>query len=698
MIRDRLSRLTGARSSDVRDLYRTYRASGIAWRARHELSRRLGLYGRLRSVAPAPSGWRPLTVNGELLRRFYDENPAIQADLVARSDQVLAGRYPFFSGGAHDVGWPPAWLRHVRTGAQWTADRPWTETSTDDLASGDIKWIWEPSRFGFAWLFARTYLATGDERYSEAFWRGFDDWLRVNPPFLGPNWYCGQETALRLIAVHFAVSVFAAATGRVASERQRQVEQLFHDSARRIEQALHHALSQRNNHALSELIGLWTVAVACPRWPESPAWRRQAERGLEHTLADQFAEDGAYIQESFNYHRVAVHLLSWARWLARSFSVALPRAVDSASRRSHEFLLTFVDRESGQLPNYGANDGALVLPLSTCGFRDYRPLLQQLAVHHHREPAFGPGPWDEERCWLGAAASMFEQGQETVTGEDDLTTTPSGYIASRRDRRMVFLRAPHHAHHRPSQADALHLDLWLAGRDVACDPGTFAYTGAAPWNNGLTATRVHNTVSVGDRDQMKRRGRFLWLRWSDARIHITHSGPRGDLILADVIAEWTGTYRHTRLVAHTDQALWILDAVDRTEDDTTGRQDPHGHDPGHPDAIRVHWNLEGTDWARDAHGAWRSRGVLFQLRGHTPGQERVWRGDQDSALGWISPTYGEKIAGTAIELESRHAPVRFATEFRWRGAPGAGLSDTLWHTWCRGDYRACAAGWPDASS
>ena len=36
------------------------------------------------------------------------------------------------------------------------------------------------------------------------------------------------------------------------------------------------------------------------------------------------------------------------------------------------------DENSGKVPNYGANDGALVFPLSTCGYLDYRPQLNAI--------------------------------------------------------------------------------------------------------------------------------------------------------------------------------------------------------------------------------------------------------------------------------------------------------------------------------
>ena len=69
---------------------------------------------------------------------------------------------------------------------------------------------------------------------------------------------------------------------------------------------------------------------------------------------------------------------------------------------------------------------------------------------------------------------------------------------------------------RPSHADQLHLDLWWRGLNIARDAGTYLYNAPAPWDNSLTTTLVHNTVTINGRDQMTRAGRFLYLDWVNA--------------------------------------------------------------------------------------------------------------------------------------------------------------------------------------
>ncbi len=55
----------------------------------------------------------------------------------------------------------------------------------------DVKFIWEPARFGWAFTLGRAYLVSGDERYSQSFWKHTETFLESNPPYLGPQWTVG---------------------------------------------------------------------------------------------------------------------------------------------------------------------------------------------------------------------------------------------------------------------------------------------------------------------------------------------------------------------------------------------------------------------------------------------------------------------------------------------------------------------------
>src|SRR5437762_519028 len=140
---------------------------------------------------------------------------------------------------------------------------------------------------------------------------------------------------------------------------------------------------------------------------------------------------------------------------------------------------------------------------------------------------------------------------------------------------------------RPSQADQLHLDLWWRGENIACDAGTFLYNGTPPWTNALAGTGVHNTITVGHREQMTRAGRFLWVDWAQASWQ--EYEPRNSL---RAIEAWHNGYdnidaKHRRsITCFENEDCWVV------VDDIYGSF--HG-------SVRLHWLLSNyaPEWLSD---------------------------------------------------------------------------------------------------
>ena len=191
------------------------------------------------------------------LLQFDTEN---DKNCIAEADNILEGRFRYFSHHEINTGFPPDWfLNPFQESAGYLLEerkKHWSEIS--DFSGGDIKAIWELSRFGSAFTLVRAYWRTGEEKYPEGFWRLVEDWRDHNPPQAGPNWKCGQEIAFRIMAWTFGLYGFmeaeATTPGRVV-----ELSRMIAISAERIEGNISYALSQQNNHPISEALGLWTV-------------------------------------------------------------------------------------------------------------------------------------------------------------------------------------------------------------------------------------------------------------------------------------------------------------------------------------------------------------------------------------------------------------------------------------------------------
>ena len=75
-----------------------------------------------------------------------------------------------------------------------------------------------------------------------------------------------------------------------------------------------------NNHLLSEAVALLGAGALLPESLRGQRWRTLGRQILDEEAGRQFYGDGAYLQQSHNYHRVALQDLMWACAFARSMA------------------------------------------------------------------------------------------------------------------------------------------------------------------------------------------------------------------------------------------------------------------------------------------------------------------------------------------------------------------------------------------
>lgn len=538
---------------------------------------------------------------------------------VAEAEAFARGYARVFSHQLVEVGRPDRWTRNVLTGRSVEPRRHWSRIA--DAGADDIKGVWELSRFSWAYALVRAWLRDGEARHVELFWSTLEDWMGRNPPNRGPNWMCGQEASLRLIAVTFAVQAFRDHPA-TTDERLALVARLADATARRIAFHLDYALSQQNNHGIAETIGLQTAATY---WPSLPGVSEHYRAGME-ALASQCAEligpDGGFSQHSTNYHRLLLQLLTWSEIVERSVRDSLPEAVRAKAIAATNFLASLMETD-GTVPRYGADDGANLFPLSGCGYEDFRPAVgAALAVFTgERLPA---GPWDETALLLlGPTAPSAAPALRGPADRPD-----AGVFTLRHGRGELFFRAPTVFRTRPSHADQLHVSLRWDGEWLVEDPGTYSYNAPGGWD-GFAGSRFHNVVTVGDHDCMGRFGRFLWLPWTVCKLR------RHDDGLAAEHRGFSG-FRVRRRIIRVPNGFVIVDRI-------SGRLGQRGE-------FVLRW-----------HG--RSRAGLEQLTVacSAPSTEEYVTALPDGGEGWHSTHYGSKEPSWCRRITATGRDVTFVT-------------------------------------
>ncbi|MBI5823611.1 MAG: alginate lyase family protein [Chloroflexi bacterium] len=594
--------------------------------------------------------------------------------IITEADRILNGEIKFFSHEYHQVSFPPNWhqisaslpmpssasdvnVKRAAGDSGLSKVKHWSQISDDGEV--DIKFIWEPNRFAFVYTLVRAYAATKDEKYPQAFWALISDWAEHNPPNTGANWKDGQEIALRLMAWIFGFYAFI----HSPSTTQLQITQFTNylaAQAERIYKNIGYAISTRSNHTISEAFGLWMVGLLFPELNDSEKYFYLGKKLLEEEAAKQIFPDGSYAMYSLNYHRFILHLYLYAIQLGELNQLPFTNYLKTSISNSIQYLSRLIDPSTGQMPVYGSNDGALVLPLSNCDFTDYRPLLQLGSVITTGERMFESGEWDEDVFWLCGEEFTAKDAKKEERGKNlgDLRVISPHYEgggeASFPDGGTYILRATNSRaiihctdyRSRPSHADQLHVDLLIHGHNIACDAGTYLYSGEGIWRNGLARTSAHNTVTVDGKDQMTLASRFTWTDWAKGKVL-----QQGENI-------WVGEHdgykpvTHKRMVMALEGDRWlVIDHLDANE--------PHQY--------ILHWLLSDAPFTENKNSIHlKYESSVYKVQTGLLGGEAKFstvRADPNSTRGWRSRYYGHKEPAVSLLLEADQAHAIFWTFF-----------------------------------
>jgi len=428
-------------------------------------------------------------------------------DIIVQAGHVLKRENHYFS--RHWLRIPPTWRENPKTQYRTQAVH-WSLIPDFHPEQGDIKWIWEPSRFEWVFVLGRAYAATREDRYAEQFWTLFEDWRASNPPNTGINWKCGQESSFKIFALAFADGAFKDAPA-TTPERIKLLWQAVVYLADRVDAAIGYALSQRNNHGISEAVALYLAGTCLPSEPGASQWVSRGKKLFEYQVLDQFAEDGGYVQQSLTYQRLAMRDASIYLFVARARGEAISQSILSRLHSTVSFMSAMVEHATGRVPNYGANDGANIFCLCGCDYLDFRPCCQTLSALLDTGRVFADGLWNEELAWLGVSP----KGEPT--NPKSFSAGESGYYGLRNQNSFLLTRC-HSYKCRPGHADMLAADIWIGGTNIVLDAGTYQYYDPQDFGSKLKETSSHSTIEINGHSQMTKGSRFLWLDWTKSKL------------------------------------------------------------------------------------------------------------------------------------------------------------------------------------
>lgn len=494
-----------------------------AYRIRHELEKKVGLLKKRHPANPHTKFFISLEEWRQVPQRFLIStqeemvaSPRVRCEiLAAKVERILNGETLFFSSEWMQTGKDYDWITNPVTGCRYDISNHWSEVADLSKEAGDIKYVWEKSRF--SWLLT---IIRNDHHHSQDnsqyVFAEIEDWIDRNPVNQGPNWRCSQEISLRIFNWCYALHFYR--------NSEHLTEVLWNKIQNVIYWSLHHVyhhidfsrIAVRNNHAVTETMFLALSNILFPFIPDTRQWSSKGKQWFEQEISYQIYDDGTFLQFSMNYHRVMIQLFSLGISLAELNSINFSKVVYDKAYKSLDFLYQCLQEENGRLPNYGSNDGAWFFPLSDSDYRDYRPQLNTLHKILTGTYLYSKSAIIEDSLWVSNKLAVNNNYLTPLQKKSGmLSYRVGGYYILRETNSFTFIRCGKHKD-RPAQADNLHIDVWVKGKNILRDSGTYNYNGEDDLVRYFMGTGSHNTVTVQNNSQMLKGSRFIWYFWSQA--------------------------------------------------------------------------------------------------------------------------------------------------------------------------------------
>ncbi len=537
----------------------------VSYRVKYELLKRSGILKKRFPTSPPYQQFISLDQWKSQKVKFFFDDPKETSVIRKHNDSlkekvnnIKEGKFLLFNSILAELGVKYDWVTNPDSQHRYDTKKHWTEIADYSKEAGDIKYVWEKSRFSYLYDVIR-YDFHYEEDSSKFVFEEIESWIEANPINCGPNYRCSQEMSLRVLNWLFALHYYknsATLTDSIFDKIQFVIYWHLEHIYNNIDFS---RIAVRNNHAITETLTLYLAGILLPTLPGANKWKEKGKKWFEEEIEYQIYEDGTFLQYSMNYHRIVAQLLTWGIVLSEKNGEKFSNTVYDRAEKSLKFLRTAMIEENGWLPNYGANDGALFFGLSNAHYRDYRPQLQALAAAIGID--CGIEEMHEDQYWYGVDKKNLISW---LPAKGINSFRLGGYYIVRELDTLTFIKCGSYKD-RPSQADNLHLDIWFEGENVFTDAGSYKYNTDSETIKYFSGTQSHNTVMLDNFDQMLKGGRFIWYYWSQSVKAILTSGIDNYKFEGEISAfrHISKEITHSRTIVKTkDKPEWqIIDVV-----------------------------------------------------------------------------------------------------------------------------------------
>lgn len=277
---------------------------------------------------------------------------------------------------------PIDWHLDFKSGYRWQPSTWYKDITFGRRLGVDIKVPWELGRMQhlsmLAWAFGLTVNA-GDVKASKVYLDEFQqqilDFISVNPPRYGVNWCSTMDVAIRLVNWLVAFDLFRSLGAVFDNAFLAVFERSIYEHGSHCFQNLEFSLTNRNNHYLANIAGLFIAAAYLPVGNEVNKWFEFARDELIKEMEYQFNGEGTNFEASTSYHCLSTEMLLYCSIYSLALAapgrkqVVFPDWFWERMERSLEFVMD-IRKPSGDIPQFGDHDSGRFIKLWSCYSKD----------------------------------------------------------------------------------------------------------------------------------------------------------------------------------------------------------------------------------------------------------------------------------------------------------------------------------------
>ena len=447
--------------------------------------------------------------------------------IITAADNICNHIFDFLGTGKLRWGKKIEWNFDIKSNYSWNPKFYSCYRQNELMPSNgvDIKIPWELNRLHHLVTLAQAYKLTNNEKYSSECLKQYNDWSKKNPFCYGINWTSTMEVSVRVVNLIVMLDMVYNSENWNDNDIIN-LKNNIREHGIFIQHNLEIGVSKNNiiagNHYLTNIAALSIIGMSLKDIPESKNWIKCGMKALEDAIKWMVNNDGFYFESSTSYHRFALELFMYPYILGLLTNNPFSKLYSNRLQLMLDVIL-YLNTPGNTIPQIGDNDNGRLLILDSYPnwtINDHRYLLGIGTVLFNRSDyKFLSESFPLELFWLLGKEPLqkYNNIQSKKMSILSKSFPDSGLYVIRNDKRKDYTLVRGcskssslygHTHN-----DVLSLELWVAGKPIFIDPGSYCYTSDIKSRNYFRSTKRHSTIIINNTELNEIRDQIFDIKW-----------------------------------------------------------------------------------------------------------------------------------------------------------------------------------------